>query len=141
MTVGSAAALVVAVLGALRVIRSPRDAGARRDPAVDRRYGIVVGIEFALAGLGAVALAAIGVPAYIPVWICAVVGVHFFALAPVLQAPALRWLGAVVTTVAIGALFLGVLTSVTPSSVTGSGAGLALLAYAILALVGRAPLR
>lgn len=134
MTVGSSVALVVAVLGAFRLCSGPRIASALHDPVVGRRYLIVVCIEFALAGLGAVALGAIGVPAYIPVWICAVVGVHFFALAGVFEASALRWLGAAVTAVAAVALLLGALTTLTPGSLTGAGAGVALLAYAILVL-------
>jgi hypothetical protein len=102
------------------------------DRAAKRRDGSDSGV---LAGLGAGALAAIGLPAYIPVWICAVVGVHFFALAAVFGASALRWLGTAVTAVAVGALLLGILTRVTPGSVTGAGAGVTLLAYAILVLV------
>jgi hypothetical protein len=83
-------------------------------------------------------LGASGAPAYIPVWICAVVGLHFFALALLFQAPALRWLGAAVSTVAVAALLAGQLTDVTPGSVTGPGAGLALLAYATFVHAHRA---
>lgn len=51
----------------------------------------------AVAGLGAVALGAAGAADYIPVWVCAVVRLHFLALARVLAAPALQLLGAEVT--------------------------------------------
>jgi hypothetical protein len=134
LAVGSFSALVVAALGALRAFRGPRTRGALDDPAARRRYGRVVGIEFALVALVAVALGATGVAAYSPVLICAVVGVHFFPLAPVFLNPALRWLGAAITAVAAAALLVGVLTGVAPGSVTGAGAGLALLAFSILAL-------
>lgn len=91
--------------------------------------------------LGAVTLGVTGNPPYIPVWICAVVGMHFFPLSPVLGDPALRWLGVLVTAVAVAALFIGLYTGVAPSSVAGPGAGLALLAYATLALAGPTPPR
>jgi hypothetical protein len=136
LALGSAGALVVAVLGAIRAIRGPRTQGAMGDPAARRRYGTVVGVEFALAAFGAGALGAAGVGPYIPVLICAVVGLHFFPLAPVFQDPALRWLGAAITAVAAAALLVGVFTGVPPSHVTGAGAGLALLAFSISALVG-----
>ena len=136
LAVGSAASLVVALLGALRAFRRPRTEGALHDPAAGRRYGILVGIEFALSGLGAGVLGATGRAASIPVWVCAVVGLHFFPLAAVLGDPALRWLGAALTAVAVAALLAGLFTGVPPSSVTGAGAGVALLAYATLALPG-----
>jgi hypothetical protein len=134
LTMGSGIASIVAALGAIRLIRSPRGDRGMKDPTVRRRYGIVVGSEFIVAGAGAAILGATGAAAYIPAWICAVVGVHFFALALVLDAPALHWLGAVVTAVAAAAALVGMLTAVAPGSVTGPGAGLALVLYAILVL-------
>ena len=47
-----------------------------RDRAVRRRYGIVVGLEFALLGAGAAVLAISGLTRWIPVWTCAGVGIH-----------------------------------------------------------------
>jgi hypothetical protein len=135
LAAGSAASLIVAVLGAIRAFRRPRTEGALHNPAARRRYGILVGTEFALSGLGAGVLGATGQGAFIPVWVCAVVGLHFFPLAPVLGDSGLRWLGGAVTAVAVAALLAGTFTGVAPSSVTGAGAGVALLAYATLALV------
>ena len=48
-------------------------------------------------------------------WVCAVVGLHFFPLAPVLGDPALRWLGTAVTAVAVAALLAGLFTGAPPS--------------------------
>jgi hypothetical protein len=134
LTVGSTAALVVAILGATLAFRRPRCAGATHNRATNRRYGIVVGLEFALAGVGAGVLAATGAAPYIPVWVCAVVGLHMFPLATVLDDAALRWLGVAITIVAICALLVGVLTDVAPARVTGAGAGLALLTFATAVL-------
>jgi hypothetical protein len=87
LLVGSIASLVVAVLGAVVGFRRPSVESALHDRARYRRYGIIVGIEFALAGVGAAILGISGAAAYIPIWVCAVVGVHFFPLAPVLEDP------------------------------------------------------
>lgn len=136
LSVGSSAAVAVGLLAAFRVFRRQRAEHAMGDPTVRRRYFVVVAVEFAAAGLGAAALGVTGAAAYIPVWVCAVVGLHFVALAPVFGTSALRWLGVAVTAVAAAALLVGVLTAVAPSSVTGGGTGLVLLGFAIMTLAG-----
>lgn len=95
--------------------------------------------RWAVGGVGAAALSAAGAARFVPVWICAVVGLHFFPLASVLHAPLTRWLGVAVTTVAAAGLLAGVFSDVAPSTVTGTGAGVSLLGYSIVVLVG--PLR
>lgn len=111
------------------------DRGAPR-PCGRERYGVIVGVEFGLAGLGAGILAVIGQADYIPVWVCAVVGVHLLPLAPLLRDRRLVALGVLVTIVALVALVVGLADTVTPSTVTGVGAGLLLLAFAIAELAG-----
>jgi hypothetical protein len=138
LAVGSVAALVVAVLGVIATFARAPAAGALRDTAAPPRYGRLIAIEFAFIGLGVLALGAMDASTYIPVWVCAVVGLHFFPLASAVGAPALRWLGAAVSAVAGAALLVGLLSEMAPSSVTGAGAGLALLAFATLALAGPA---
>ena len=51
------------------------------DAQTSRVFGIVVGIEFALAGLGAGGFAAVGRADVIAAWVAVVVGVHLFPLA------------------------------------------------------------
>jgi hypothetical protein len=135
LTIGSGASFVIAVVGAFRVFHSRRTDGALRQPAAQRRYGLIVGIETVLIAVGAVVVGATAGADFIPVWICAVVGLHFFPLAA-LFGPALRGLGVAVTGVAVAALVLGALTDIAPSSVTGAGAGLAMLTFATLSLNG-----
>lgn len=53
--------------------------------------------------VGAALLLLLGQPDFVPVWICGVVGVHFFFLAPVLNDPSLVLLGVLLLTVAAGA--------------------------------------
>ncbi|WP_157546694.1 hypothetical protein [Hamadaea tsunoensis] len=136
LTVGSVLAILTAIAGAVVGFRAPASTAAANNRESGRRYGIIVGIEFGLAGLGGAILGATGHPAYVPVWICAVVGVHFIPLAPVLKDRGLVPLGVVVTAIAVVALIVGLTTAVAPSTITGVGTGVALLAYAVSALVG-----
>lgn len=76
LAVGSIVALLVAALGGIRTFRSRRTDGALNEPTAQRQYAMVVGIEAVAAGVGAAALGATAGAAYIPVWICAVVGLH-----------------------------------------------------------------
>ena len=139
LEIGGALAIVVAVFGGVRAIRARQTGGVLNEPVAARRYGMLVAVEFTVGGAGAVGLSAAGAAAFVPVWICAVVGLHFFPLASVLRAPLTRWLGVAVTTVAAAGLLVGVFSDAAPSTVTGTGAGVALSSYAILMLVGSGP--
>jgi hypothetical protein len=136
LTAGSLLALVVAAVGAFVGFRSSASTAAIHDRAAGRRYGVIVAIEFGLAGLGAGILGAIGQADYIPVWVCAVVGVHLLPLAPLLRDRRLVALGVLITIVAVVALVAGLTHTVSPSTVTGVGAGLLLLTFAIAELAG-----
>jgi hypothetical protein len=132
----SGAALVVAVLGVVAVRRSS-GSSPMADPATRRRYNVIVGIEFGVIVVGAIALGRAGAPDWIPVWVAAVVGVHFVPLAGVFPGTHLVALGVVVTAVALAALVVGLATDVAPGTVTGGGAGTALLVGGAAALRGR----
>ncbi|MFG1776984.1 hypothetical protein ACGFIG_11205 [Micromonospora sp. NPDC049048] len=139
LVVASGAALVTAVVGAVVVARSRGDVA--RDRAADRRYLLIVLAEFAAAGLGAVLLAVVGWSEFIPVLVCAVVGLHFFPLVPVLRDPLLWLLGAALCVVALAGLITALVTAVAAGLVVGTGAGLLLLGYAVLALLRAARAR
>jgi hypothetical protein len=135
LVVGSVVALVTAVAGAVIAVRD-RDAGAApRDRASDRRYLLIVGMEFAAAGLGALLLAVVGWSEFIPVLVSAVVGVHFLPLAAVLDDALLRPLGGAVCLVALAGLVAGLASSVSVGQVVGTGTGLLLLGYAVTAVL------
>jgi hypothetical protein len=134
LVVGSIAALLTAVVGGVLSART-RGAGGPRDRATDRRYLLIVVAEFAAAGLGAAVLAAADWSEYIPVLVCAVVGLHFFPLAPLLRDPLLRPLGVALCVVAAAGLVTALASAVSAGLVVGTGAGLLLLAYAVQALV------
>lgn len=134
LVVGSVGALLAAAVGAVLVIRAGRRPAGGRDRATDRRYGLVVAAEFAVAVVGALLLAAAGVTGYLPVLICAVVGVHFVPLAPVLNDRLLVPLGVAVTLVALAGLVVDLGWAVPAGLVVGTGTGALLLAYAVLGL-------
>ncbi|MFI6266344.1 hypothetical protein [Micromonospora sp. NPDC051006] len=131
---GSVAALLTAVGGGIVTARSRGAETGPRDRAAGRRYLLIVVAEFALAGLGAVALAAAGWSEFVPVLVCAVVGLHFFPLAPLLGDPLLRPLGVAICAVALAGLLTGLATGVSAGLVVGTGTGVLLLGYALRAL-------
>jgi hypothetical protein len=133
-TIGSIAALLLATTGAVVAFRSSGSTAALRDRDAARRYGITVGVEFTLAGIGAGVLAGAGYPRFIPVLVCAIVGLHFFPLFPVLGDRMLRPLGALMCVVAVTALVTALTTGIAASTVTGVGAGSVLLVFSSLAL-------
>jgi hypothetical protein len=132
--VGIGIGLLIAVVGVVITARSANPLAVARDRAVARRYGITVGVEFASAGAGAVVLGQADLAQWIPVWVCFVVGIHFFPLAGHLEIGSLRTLGALMTAVALGSFLIGLISNVAPSTVTAVGAGLTLLAFAAATL-------
>lgn len=134
-SVGALLALAVAVVGLVTGRRLRGRATAMREASVQRRYTRVVAVEFALLiGVGVVLGVTLGA-GWAAVWVCAVVGLHFFPLARVLPGLALPALGAAITAVAGVALVVGLTTDVAPTAVTGPGTGLVLLLGALGALV------
>jgi hypothetical protein len=136
LNIGGALALLVAVTGAVIGFRSPASTAALHDRRAARRYGIVVGVEFGLVGVGAGVLGGLGHAELIPVWVCAVVAVHFFPLAPILRDRQLVSLGALMCVVAVTAVVVALTTDIAASTVTGVGAGGLLLVFGALALTG-----
>ena len=121
--------------------RSARRLPAMSDPVARRRYNVIVGLEFGLLGAGAAVLGVTGHYQWVPAWICFGVGVHFFPLASTLDNPSLRPLGILLIAVAAAALIAGLASTVAPSTITGPGAGLCLLAFGLATLLIRSPKR
>lgn len=99
-----------------------------------RRYGIIVALEFAAAGIGAAVLIVVGQAEFIPVWVCLVVGAHFFPLAPLLRDEMLLPLGIAMCAVAVAGFVTALASGVDAGTVVGTGAGLLLVGYAAVAL-------
>lgn len=138
LTIGCIVGFVSAAAGAILGFRSPHISSALHDRNTRRRYSITVGIEFGVAAIGAGILAPAGESDFIPVWVCAVVAVHFYPLANILRDPLLIPLGTLMCAVAGTALALALTTDIAASTVTGVGAGCSLLAFALISLVNSA---
>jgi hypothetical protein len=134
LQIGTGLGILVVIAGIVLAVRSPAQSTPMRDRAVRRRYGIVVGLEFALLGAGAAVLAISGLAKWIPVWICAGVGIHFIPLSRVLGDRFLVILGVLISAVALAALVTGLTSAVAPGTITGAGAGLCLLVSAAITL-------
>lgn len=132
LIVGAVLSLVIAAVGAVFAWQNWSGASALSEPGAMRRYGILVGIEFGIAALGAAALVLRGHARYLAPWICLVVGVHFWPLAPVLENPLLIVLGTVLTAVAVAGVLVSRRTNLYPSAITGAGAGVPLLIVAVM---------
>jgi hypothetical protein len=92
LAAGGGLAVLLTVAGVVLTTRSAGRLRVMTDPVVRRRYSIIVGLEFGLLGAGAAVLGTTGQDRWIPVWICAGVGVHFFPLASTLANRSLRLL-------------------------------------------------
>lgn len=133
---GQVVAGLLVLAGVVTAIRSTGERTPMADPLVRRRYNIVVAAEFGILFAGSALMGAVGLGDWIPVWICAGVGIHFLPLARLFDDLRLVPLGVAVTAVAAAALVVGLATDVAPSTVTGLGAGVLLVAAGIAALAG-----
>lgn len=125
--VGSGVGLLVAAVGGVLAWRNWGPESVFAVAGTPRVFGIVCGIEFGLAGVGAAVLGARKRPEWIAPWVAFVVGVHFVPLAWIFRDPALVLLALLVTGAAVVAVLLR--GRLTPSAVTGVGAGTALLVF------------
>ncbi|GIJ73857.1 hypothetical protein [Virgisporangium ochraceum] len=140
---GSVLSMLTAVAGGLLLWRL-WSRGSAFDDTTAPRFGIVVGIEFGVAALGAVILAVRRRAELIPPWIALVVGVHLFPVAAILDYPLLHVVAAGVTIAALAALAAvpaarrrSIAVSATTGLPTGAvllTGGLVSLAYAVMAL-------
>jgi hypothetical protein len=131
---GSIASLMTMIGGGILVWRRWSD-GTAFDEDTSKTFGIVVGIEVVLAGIGAAVLAARGRKDVIPVWIALVVGIHLFPVAAIIGYPLMYVIGALVTIAALAAIPWARSRSLPISATNGLGVGAVLLAGALLSLV------
>jgi len=137
LQIGRGLAVLTAVLGIVLAVRSPAASTPMTDRSVARRYGGVVVAEFGLLSVGNIVLSSNGLGEWIPVSVCAVVGIHFIPLSRVFAQTHLMILGVLVTAVAVGALVVGLASTIAPGTITGSGAGLCLLTSAVVTLLNK----
>lgn len=134
MSIGTLAAIAIAIVAGITLIRFRHGATARESQRVRQVYGITVGVETAVIGLGAAVLALTGRSAYIAPWILLIVGVHFVPLGRLFGSVDLVWSGLVLSAVAVAGAVTGAVSAVAPSAVTGAFGGLVLVAAAATSL-------
>ncbi|MCD0443907.1 hypothetical protein LO763_09750 [Glycomyces sp. A-F 0318] len=134
LRIGSVLSGLTAVAGGLLVWRHWSD-GSVIDESTGPVFGVIVGVEFAAAGLGAGLLAWRRRADLMSAWIAFVVGVHLFPVAVVFEIPALHVTAALVTVASIASVFVARAKSLTVSAVVGATTGPVLLVSAVLALV------
>jgi hypothetical protein len=80
LDIGAILAVLVTVGGIVIARRARHEPSPLSEPAAGKRYGIIVGTEFASIGIGAAIIGATGHSDFIAAWVCLVVGVHFVPL-------------------------------------------------------------
>ena len=131
---GAILSLLMAVVGGWLTWQHWSDATAF-NPQTGRTFGVIVGIEFTLAALGAGLLTVLGKPQFIAPWVALVVGVHFFPLARLLSYRLFTVVAVLVSLSALLAIPLARSQSLTISAVTGLATGLILLTAALFSLI------
>lgn len=134
---GSVGSVLTVVAGVLLAVRHWND-GTVFDEDTSRTFGIVVGIEFGAAALGAVLLAVLRRRELTPAWIAFVVGVHLFPVAAILEYPVIHVVAALVTIGSVVAVPIARSRDLTLSAVVGAATGPVLLAAGILSAVAAA---
>lgn len=135
LAVGSMLGMTAAVMGGVIAWLNWDSGSVLNDDNVFRAYLTIVGIEFGVAAVGAAGLLVRRKAEYLAPWICLVVGVHFYPMAPVLENAGLYVLATVLTIVALSAVPLARRRGLMVSAVTGVGAGSALLLFAAWSVI------
>lgn len=131
---GSAVSLATMLVGGILTWRHWSD-GTAFDESTSKTFGVVVGLEFVLAGAGAALLRFRGRADVTPVWIALVVGLHLFPVAAIIDYPFIHVIGALVTVAALAAIPVARSRSLPISATNGLGVGTALLAGALFSLM------
>jgi hypothetical protein len=136
LVAGSILSLLTAVGGGVLTWRNWSGPTAF-DADTSRTFGLVVGVEVALAAIGAAVLARRRSSELIPAWVALGGGVHLIPVALLVRSPLIAVTGVLVTLVTLVALVAVPLARSRPvavSAVTGLGAGTVLLAAALWSL-------
>ncbi|WP_406077100.1 hypothetical protein [Micromonospora sp. NBC_00858] len=131
---GSVLSLLTAAAGGLLAWSHWSD-GTAFDADTSRTFGIVVGIEFGAAAVGAGLLALLGRRELTAPWVALVVGVHLFPVAVLMDYPLIHVVAALVTLIAVAAIPVARARAVAVSAVVGLGTGVVLLVAAVSSLL------
>lgn len=133
--VGSGIGGVLAIVfGILTAMNWDEPTALAPESSAFRNYLIIIAVEFVIAAAGGIALAFSRWRRFVSIWILLVVGVHFFALAPVLDMPALNILACLLVAV-VGVAMAVARSTLQPSFISGTLAGAVLLVFSGIAAV------
>lgn len=131
---GSVLCLLVMVAGGVLTWMN-RGAATAFDEDTSKAFGLVVGLEVVLAGVGVAVLRAGVRRELVPVWVALVVGLHLLPVAALIAFPLIYLIGALVTVAALAAVPVARSRSLPVSAVNGLGAGGVLLTGALVCLL------
>lgn len=134
LAIAAIGSVLVAVLGGVLTWLNWSEGSVFDQDGTPERFGVVVGIEVAAAGIGAVLLSRSGKTELMPAWIALVVGVHFVPLGPLLEYPLVYVTAVAVIAVAVASVPVARSRQVASSAVTGAGTGVVLLVSAVCSL-------
>lgn len=134
LTTGSIVGLACTVAGGILVWRHWND-GTAFDADTSPKFGIVVAIEFVLAGIGCVLLARRGKKELMAAWVALVVGLHFIPLAILVDYAFFHIVAVLVSVAAIVSVPLARRRGVYPSAMTGLLTGSVFLVAAYASLI------
>jgi hypothetical protein len=131
---GSVVSILTAVAGGLLAWRH-WGSGTVFDAETSPVFGIVVAVEFILAGVGAAVLAKRGHKDLVVSWIALVVGLHFVPLAWFFGFPLLGVMGVVMAAAAVAGVPVARSRGLATSAVVGAACGAILVATGLISLV------
>jgi hypothetical protein len=130
---GALLSLLTAVAGGLLTWSHWSD-GTAFDRSTSIAFGVVVTLEFVIAGLGAALLAVSGRASLMPAWVAFVVGIHLFPLGTLLGYPLLYVTAALITVLSWAVVPLARRRRVRLSAAVGGATGSVLLATALVSV-------
>lgn len=135
LAIASGISLIVCLTGVYLSIQNWDAPSALSETDAYQTYLITVYVEFFLAGAGAAFLLLRKLGNYVAPWVAFIVGVHFIGLVPVFQDRSLYVLAAFLISDAIASLSISRKLNVANSAITGIGAGISLLIFAVIGLI------
>lgn len=133
--IASGISFIVAGIGGYLAWQNWDGATALASSDVYKQFGIIVGIECALALIGSLVLYKLRKQAYVSAWIAFVVGIHFIPLAGIFKDNALYILAALVAAAPLVAVYLARRTKLSVVTLTGVFVGTSLFAFALRGLL------
>jgi hypothetical protein len=133
--IGAVVGGLVAIAGGLLAWQNWGPESALAVPGAQRRFGIICGIEFGLAGLGALVFALTKRLKWTAPWVALIVGVHFAPLAIIFGDAGLFVLAALIVAAVGVSVAVHRRTGIALSATTGLGTGAILVVFGIRAAV------